>query len=91
MVFAYNKTQKRILRDAQLHLNNLYKNSMYIANLSYIREIHHAHFFDPDCDTCVVILSQYFHHLMGSLDIDNYYKIRGILDEIDCMVDKKFN
>lgn len=85
-----NKIHKKTLLMIQNHLNNLHEKSMFRANVSYMREMHDPHFFDPECNMCIIILNQYYNHLMGALEIESYYKTKGILAEIDKSITKKF-
>jgi hypothetical protein len=91
LVLAYNKTQKKTLKDIQTHLNSINEKSMFRANVTYMREIHDPHFFNPECNMCIIILNQYYHHLMGSMNIEDYYKTRGILNDIDVVLTDKFS
>lgn len=63
---------------------------MFRTNVSIMREMHHTHFFDPECNTCIMILNQYYNHFMGALGIEDYYETRNILSEIDSIMTSKF-
>lgn len=83
LILPYTKTQQETLKNIQNYINNLRPSSMFRTNVSYMREMHHTHFFNPECFTCVMIVKHYYPHLMGGMLIDEYYKTLGVMNSIN--------